>query len=69
MELDTDIETARQVLDEAFHKLALRRLEQARNRCAVEFEREQTPERLEAYRAADQAYARARARGVDVRPA
>jgi DNA primase len=69
MELDTDIETARQVLDEAFHKLALRRLEQARNRCAVDFEREQTPERLEAYRAADQAYARARARGADARPA
>ena len=46
-------ETARQVLEEAFHKLRLRRLEQERSERLAEFEREQSPERLDAYRAAD----------------
>ncbi len=38
MELDTDVETARQVLEEAFHKLSLRRLEQERTERLAEFE-------------------------------
>lgn len=68
MEMDTDVETARQVLEEAFHKLRLRRLEQERSERLAEFEREQSPERLNAYRAADLAYTQARGRGTEVRP-
>lgn len=60
MELDTDVETARQVLAEAFQKLSLRRLEQARTERLAEFEKEQSPERLAAYQDADRAYMRAR---------
>ncbi len=62
MELDTDVETARQVLTEAFQKLRLRRLEQQRSERLADFEREQSPERLDAYRAADQAYTEERGR-------
>lgn len=68
MEMDTDVETARQVLEEAFHKLRLRRLEQERSERLAEFEREQSPERLNAYRAADQAYTQARGRSTEARP-
>ncbi len=49
MELDTDVETSRQVLEEAFHKLSLRRLEQERTERLAEFEKEPvtgTPGRL-----------------------
>jgi DNA primase len=56
MELDTDVGTARQVLTEAFQKLRLRRLEHERSERLADFEREQSPERLDAYRAADRAY-------------
>ena len=62
MELDTDVETARQVLTDAFRKLRLRRLQQERNARAAEFEHEQSPARLDAYRAADQAYTEERGR-------
>jgi DNA primase len=62
MELDTDVETARQVLTEAFQKLRLRRLEQQRSERLADFEREQSPERLNAYRAADRAYTEERGR-------
>ena len=60
MELDTDVETSRQVLEEAFHKLGLRRLEQERTERLAEFEKDQSPERLAAYQDADRAYMRAR---------
>ncbi len=62
MELDTDIETARLVLEEAFHKLRLRRLADERQQRLADYESEPSPERLNAYQAADQAYTRARAR-------
>ena len=62
MELDTDVETSRQILTEAFQKLRLRRLEQERSERLAEFEREQSPERLEAYREADRAYTEERGR-------
>jgi DNA primase len=61
MELDTDVETARQVLDEAFHKLRLRRLELERSERLADYEREPSADRLDAYRDADRAYTRARA--------
>ena len=60
MELDTDVETARQVLDEAFHKLRLRRLEVERQQRLVDYDREPSAQRLDAYRAADLAYLAAR---------
>ena len=60
MELDTDVETSRQVLEEAFQKLRLRRLEQERSEKLAEFEKDQSPERLAAYQDADRAYMRAR---------
>ena len=62
MELDTDIDTARQVLDEAFHKLRLRRLAEARRQRLADFESDPSPDRLSAYRDADQAYTKARGR-------
>ncbi len=62
MELDTDVETSRQILTEAFQKLRLRRLEQERSERLAEFEREQSPERLDAYREADRAYTAERGR-------
>ena len=62
MELDTDIATARLVLEEAFHKLRLRRLAQERQQRLADFEGDPSPERLSAYQAADQAYMKARGR-------
>jgi DNA primase len=62
MELDTDVETSRQVLEEAFEKLRLRRLEQERTERLAEFEKDQSPERLAAYQDADRAYMRARSK-------
>jgi len=64
MELETDVETARQVLDEAFHKLRLRRLEQECSARAAEFERDQSPARLSAYQQAYRAYSEARGRAA-----
>ncbi|HQR19470.1 MAG TPA: DNA primase [Burkholderiaceae bacterium] len=63
MELDTDVETARQVLDEAFQKLRLRRLESERRERLAEYQREPSEARLQAYRAADLSYTQARTRG------
>jgi DNA primase len=60
MELDTDVETSRLVLEEAFHKLRLRRLELERTERLAEFERDQSQEKLAAYQDADRAYMRAR---------
>ncbi|HTN50201.1 MAG TPA: DNA primase [Burkholderiaceae bacterium] len=60
MELDTDVDTARQVLEEAFHKLRLRRLEAERQERLADYEREPSPQRLDAYQAADRAYMAAR---------
>ena len=60
MELDTDVETARQVLDEAFQKLRLRRLEVELQKRLADYEREPSAQRLDAYRAADLAYLAAR---------
>jgi DNA primase len=65
MELDTDVETARQVLDEAFHKLQLRRLEAERTERLAEYERDPSEHRLEAYRAADRCYTEARLRRAE----
>jgi DNA primase len=60
MELDTDVETARQVLAEAFRKLRLRRLEQSRAARLAEYEEMPSEARLAAYQAADKAYLNAR---------
>jgi hypothetical protein len=60
MELETDVETARQILAEAFGKLRLRRLERTRSERLDAYQQELSPEALEAYRLADQAYLRAR---------
>jgi DNA primase len=68
MELDTDVVTARQVLEEAFHKLRLRRLEERRRARLADYEREPTDERLQAYRLADQAYTQARSAVPAERP-
>ena len=65
MELETDVETARQILGEAFGKLRLRRLERVRTECLQAYQHESSPAALEAYRAADQAYLRARAEALD----
>ena len=64
MELETDVETARQILGEAFGKLRLRRLERVRTECLQAYQHESSPAALEAYRAADQAYLRARAEAL-----
>jgi hypothetical protein len=60
LELDTDVETARLILQEAFHKLRLRRLESDRQKRLADYERDPSAQRLDAYRAADQAYLAAR---------
>ena len=65
MELDTDVETARQVLEEAFLKLELRRLAAERSERLADYEREPSEDRLQAYRAADRSYTEARARSAD----
>ena len=62
MELETEVDTARQILDEAFHKLRLRRLEQECSARAAAFEQDQSPERLSAYQQAYRAYSEARGR-------
>jgi DNA primase len=65
MELDTDVDTARQVLEEAFLKLELRRLAAERSERLADYEREPSEDRLQAYRAADRSYTEARARSAD----
>ena len=65
MELETDVETARQIVDEAFGKLRLRRLERVRSDRLNAYQQDMSPEALDAYRAADQAYLRARAEATD----
>lgn len=62
MELDTDIATARQVLDDAFHKLRLRRLGQECEQREAEHKSDPTAERLAAYHVALRAYNQARSR-------
>jgi hypothetical protein len=58
--LETDVETARQILAEAFGKLRLRRLERVRSERLNAYQQDLSAEALEAYRVADQAYLRAR---------
>jgi DNA primase len=65
MEMETDVDTARQVVDEAFHKLRLRRFERVRSERLAEYQQDPSPERLDAYRLADQAYLRARSTGSE----
>jgi DNA primase len=60
MEIETGVEVARQVISEAFAKLKLRRFERDRAERLADYERDPSPQRLDAYRAADQAYTRAR---------
>jgi DNA primase len=65
MELETDVETARTILAEAFGKLRLRRLERVRTERLGAYQQDQSPAALEAYRTADQEYLRARAETLD----
>ncbi|MDH5207629.1 MAG: DNA primase [Burkholderiaceae bacterium] len=65
MELETDVETARQIVEEAFAKLRLRRLERLRAERLDAYQQDLSAEALEAYRTADQAYLRARAAASD----
>ena len=51
MELETDVETARQILAEAFGKLRLRRLERVRTERLNAYQQDLSAEALEAYRA------------------
>ncbi len=60
MEIETGVEVARQIVSEAFAKLKLRRFERDRAERLADYERDPSPQRLDAYRAADQAYTRAR---------
>ncbi|HZA97059.1 MAG TPA: toprim domain-containing protein, partial [Burkholderiaceae bacterium] len=60
MEIETGVEVARQVMSEAYVKLRLRRFERERAERLADYERDPSPQRLAAYRAADQAYTRAR---------
>jgi DNA primase len=64
MELDTDVETARQVLDQAFGKLRLRRLAQRRADSLAAYEQAPSADRLAAYQEADRAYLTARSQPV-----
>jgi hypothetical protein len=61
MELETEVDMARQILAEAFGKLRLRRLERVRTERLSEYQQDLSPAALEAYRVADQEYLRARA--------
>lgn len=61
LELETDVETARQIVQEAFGKLRLRRLESQRAERLRVYQQELSEAALQAYRTADQAYLRARA--------
>jgi DNA primase len=65
LELETDVETARRILEEAFGKLRLRRLERLRAERLEDYQRALSTEALEAYRSADQAYLRARAEAAE----
>jgi DNA primase len=65
MELETDIDTARRIVDEAFGKLRLRRLERVRTERLNAYQRDSSAEALAAYRDADQEYLRARAHAGD----
>jgi hypothetical protein len=60
MEIETGVEVARQIVSEAYAKLKLRRFERDRAERLADYERDPSPQRLDAYRAADQAYMRAR---------
>ncbi len=60
MEIETGGDVARQVVGEAFAKLRLRRFERVRAERLADYERDPSAQRLDAYRAADQAYIRAR---------
>jgi DNA primase len=65
MELDTDAQTARTILDDAIGKLRLRRLERLRTERLAAYQQELSAAALEAYRDADQAYLRARAAAAE----
>ncbi|MGZ8993561.1 MAG: DNA primase, partial [Burkholderiaceae bacterium] len=60
MEVDTSVEMAREIVSEGFAKLRLRRFERERTERLADYQRDPSPQRLEAYRAADHAYTRAR---------
>ena len=60
MEIETGVEVARQIMSEAYAKLKVRRFERDRAERLADYERDPSPQRLDAYRAADQAYMRAR---------
>ncbi len=60
MEIETSVEVARQVVEEAFAKLEVRNFERARADRLADYEQDPSPQRLDAYREADQAYLRAR---------
>jgi DNA primase len=60
MEIETGPEVAQQILEQAFDKLRLRRYERVRADRLAAYEQEPSPQRLDAYREADQAYLRAR---------
>ena len=60
MEIETGVEVARRIVSEAFAKLTLRRFERLRTERLADYERDPSQQRLDAYRAADQAYIRAR---------
>lgn len=60
MEIDTDPDVARQTVGEAFAKLGLRRRERERAERLADYQRDPSPQHLDAYRQADQAYLRAR---------
>ncbi|HVG04431.1 MAG TPA: DNA primase [Burkholderiaceae bacterium] len=60
MEIETGVEVARCIVSDAFSKLKLRRFERERSERLADYERDPSPQRLDAYRAADQAYTRAR---------
>jgi len=64
LELETEPETAREILVTAFGKLRLRRLERMRAERLQQYQQEQSPQALEAYRSADQAYLKARGEAV-----
>ncbi len=60
MEVDTGVEMAREIVSEGFAKLRLRRYERERTERLADYERDPSPQRLDAYRAADHAYTQAR---------
>ena len=60
MEIEAGVEVARQIVSEAYAKLKVRRFERDRAERLADYERDPSPQRLDAYRAADQAYMRAR---------